>query len=655
MRTRSSAAAGDSKQTSAKPKTGLEAHLEDVAFTTRNHALRFNWPGRQTHQTILARAGNSSKPYKTVLAAATPKGPSILRENFHFTAKELEPEPEANDQKVMVVGITLMDELFEDLELREEMDEAAGEDSKTKKKTKKRGTKKHTGIIGVALPRENHKTYELPKQYTGHEPKDLFEGLDSDEEDDDETVQPPKPEKDLRALLVVSMYYQTPPAGGMKLFALLGPDKNGLCGLYNCDGKDVFYFSEFRDHIKSGADRLARWNGLVKKQVVTQLGGEAPEMSAYATLRDKAVVMVDPTVAFANKVMMLTASLATNKDPWIMTKLKDTLDEALDPLLQHVRDWPHIRAFLVDDSMAGIEAHDSQSSDDEGSNAAEAASGVDGASAEEEDDDEDDPGVEEDKDKDMSDPEFVWSAASMALEVEQRWPETAKELNSSLLQRLHDAIVHLGGIDLAADEVEPFLRMAPLFMPAPDQAVHRDTGTVLSLLDAMRAARCNVSEEALSRVSIQDGNLPALMKCVVDSLKMLRAENLAQAKALHAKLGNDVVPTTPAHCMKMYGDKADTDSARLLFDAFYKFLLYWNQGTADIITPRIDEIIEVLEVAMGTKKKKQAKAAPKSKAKQKAKAAPKDKAKAASKDKAKAASKDKAKQKAKKGVVVEEE
>jgi hypothetical protein len=618
MRTRSSdVAAGDGGQTSPKVKGLLAPHLDDVAFTTQNHALRFKWPGRRAHQFILARAGNSSKPYKTVLATAASKGPSILRETFDFTAKELELDPEAHEQRVMIVGMTLTTELFEDKEAKEEMDDADGEDGKTKKQAKK--PKRHTGIIGVALPMESHKIYELPQQYTGHSPEGLFEGHDLDVEEENETVSLSKRDEDVRALLVVSMCYQAPPAGGqMKLFALLSPDKNGLCGLFNCDSRYVFYFSEFRDNVKSGADRRTRWNALIKEQVVTQLGGEAPELSAYASVRDKAVVMVDPTVAFANKIMMLTASLATNNDAWIMTKLRDTLDEALPPLLSHVRDWLHIRAFLVDDSIAGIEAPDSRDSDDdddEGSDSDEAASGVNGDDAVEGEAAPADGEVD-----DMSVPEFVWSAAAMKSEVEERWPETGKKIHGLMLQRMHDAIVTLGGIDLAADEVEPFLAMAPHVMPEPEEGGLADTSCVESLVVMMRAARCNVPQEALSSVSIEDGNLAALLKSVVGSLKLLRAENLAQAKALHAKLGNDVVPTTPAHCMKMYGDKADTDSARLLFDSFYKFLVYWHEGTADIITPCLDEIIEVVEVAMGTKKKNQAKPVkPKSKAKTKAK------------------------------------
>ncbi|KAH3958837.1 hypothetical protein HBH51_205950 [Parastagonospora nodorum] len=460
--------------------------------------------------------------------AASESKDSFYRETFTFSEKELAPEPAADQQRVLIVGFFLTVDL-------------KGDKKSGDKETKKL-QKKHAGIVGLKLPAADM-VYHLPTKYTGCEVASI-EGLD------------PVDMTTSHALLVVSPCYEKAP-GYVKLFALAQPDQDGVCQLFTCPGEGVFYLPEFRDFNKAAESRQRGWNKRVQKLVVKDDGGCAPELVIYGTPRDKSVAMVDPAVGFANHVLMLTSALSADQaqspSPWLLDQLKEALDEVLPPLLEHVRDFPQMRAFVVDSVTPQAE------------------------------------------DLDEDDIRLVWDAEAMLEEVKARWPETAEQLKVAVLQRLYDGLCLAVDVSVAADELEPLLRCAPKLMEGPGGSAV----DVSDVLEIVRMARCNVPIDERWRPSIAEGPSPRLLKSVINALKRLHAENAQHAKALRDKLGNNVIPDSPAQLWATFGNVADTDTARALYDSFNKFLCYYNAGTADIMGPGLLSVIEVLEEVMG--------------------------------------------------------
>jgi hypothetical protein len=608
-----------------------DPQLPDAAFTPGGHALRFNWPGRILNRTIIAHEKLSSTPYKTVTATKdTDEAAGLYRQTFEFTKEEIASDAGAGEVKVVIVGMTMKMDFWDNEKAKVKKEKVKKEnDKKDQEETRAQAqatkgapkpVKKQGGIVGQYLPTDTDHIFRLPERYTGHR----VQTEDLDAIDLIDGVEPKQEDEDVVTLLVVTPC--TSKKGQTKLYVLMKPE-GGLCRGFNCPGDEVFYFPEFRDFEKAVESRPRRWNALVQKISVASTAQEDEALTAYAAIRDKTTVVVDPTVAFANEVAMLTGALSVKQDPWLMKKLKATLDEAVPPLLEYVREYPQIKAFLVTDALPSTEDldatdqldDDGKGEDDEGEGEGEEKPGE----GEDEDEDtamQDTSSVAEedvsDENQEVEEEEktLVWSAEEMLEEVKQRWPATARQLDAGaesslmVLHVLRNGILDNEGLSIAADEVEPMLRVAPTMM---DPKVS-DEDFVVAVLQTVRNARCNVvaDGESLSRSSIDAGSYPALLAAVVDALKKVRAENKGQADALHKKLGNDVVPKSPAEVWQLFGDTPTTDAARKLFDSFSKFLVDYHAGTADIIGPQLSHIIEVAEIATGKKAKTAAKKKP---------------------------------------------
>ncbi|KAH3949472.1 hypothetical protein HBI24_049300 [Parastagonospora nodorum] len=470
--------------------------------------------------------------------AASESKDSFYRETFTFSEKELAPEPAADQQRVLIVGFFLTVDL-------------KGDKKSGDKETKKL-QKKHAGIVGLKLPAADM-VYHLPTKYTGCEVASI-EGLD------------PVDMTTSHALLVVSPCYEKAP-GYVKLFALAQPDQDGVCQLFTCPGEGVFYLPEFRDFNKAAESRQRGWNKRVQKLVVKDDGGCAPELVIYGTPRDKSVAMVDPAVGFANHVLMLTSALSADQaqspSPWLLDQLKEALDEVLPPLLEHVRDFPQMRAFVVDSVTPQAE------------------------------------------DLDEDDIRLVWDAEAMLEEVKARWPETAEQLKVAVLQRLYDGLCLAVDVSVAADELEPLLRCAPKLMEGPGGSAV----DVSDVLEIVRMARCNVPIDERWRPSIAEGPSPRLLKSVINALKRLHAENAQHAKALRDKLGNNVIPDSPAQLWATFGNVADTDTARALclkkswagsLGLFLSLLeIFWGKRQTEFKGPGVSLALEHLGLELG--------------------------------------------------------
>ncbi|KAH3974825.1 hypothetical protein HBI81_097500 [Parastagonospora nodorum] len=399
--------------------------------------------------------------------AASESKDSFYRETFTFSEKELAPEPAADQQRVLIVGFFLTVDL-------------KGDKKSGDKETKKL-QKKHAGIVGLKLPAADM-VYHLPTKYTGCEVASI-EGLD--------------------------------PVDMTTSHALL---------LFTCPGEGVFYLPEFRDFNKAAESRQRGWNKRVQKLVVKDDGGCAPELVIYGTPRDKSVAMVDPAVGFANHVLMLTSALSADQaqspSPWLLDQLKEALDEVLPPLLEHVRDFPQMRAFVVD-------------------------------------------------------------------------------------SRLYDGLCLAVDVSVAADELEPLLRCAPKLMEGPGGSAV----DVSDVLEIVRMARCNVPIDERWRPSIAEGPSPRLLKSVINALKRLHAENAQHAKALRDKLGNNVIPDSPAQLWATFGNVADTDTARALclkkswagsLGLFLSLLeIFWGKRQTEFKGPGVSLALEHLGLELG--------------------------------------------------------
>ncbi|CAN9080197.1 unnamed protein product [Alternaria alternata] len=534
--TTSTTTARPSRATRGKGNPTEIVQMENAAFTTRGLALQFVWPERERNKVINANGNFSSTSYKSVPGGVRP------RDNFSFSEEEVAEKVGAAQIKVLVVGLTVPNAKFGD---------------------KNPNDKKHGGVVGHALPVDPKRSLKLASRHTGHKTTDEFEVLDrvdqvdkSDKADDAET-------DGVDAFLVVTPCTDKTPTQ-TKMY-VLGQQENGLCRLFNCPGDEVFYFAEFRDSQKKAGDRPARWNKLVRAVATRQDDKtEQSELVTYSTPRDTTAVMVEPVVAFVNEVAMLTSALAMTKDPWIMTKLSSVLDEVVPQIANVVRDLPNLKAFVTTAPKDKIDDLDSD------------------MSAEDEDDD---AGIR-------------WDAEAMLAEVAQRWPETAKLLTKELLSRLRKGIVQEKP-HLAADEIEPLLRVAPTLDSITNLS---DKMLVHAVVDMVRQARSNVPRQgAFSKSSISNEAVRELMVATINALIKIREANMAQQESLQNRLGNDSIPVSPAHLWDMFGNTPDTDAAKRLFDSFNKFLAHWHVGTADIINPMLTNVIEILKVAMGIK------------------------------------------------------
>jgi hypothetical protein len=259
-------------------------------------------------------------------------------------------------------------------------------------------SKVRLGIIGISRP-VDERVFILPQKYTGHSVHGQPKALETDDEEDDEG-------KDF--LLVVSPCYDQMPASKQtKLFVLLKP-KEGLCSMHSIPGSDVFYFSEFRDDSTSSANRQQNWNALVMAQAI-QKGKDASEKRkpiVHSNRVDVSVSPVNPTRAFIGQLHVLAAAFQGKREEWLLKNVKEVAAKATH-LFPLASERPHTDMFLKADRKI-IEDRESNNME------------VD------------------DSDEDMDRPS--WDAEKMMGEMKAMWPETARLVSTTMLERLHQGI-----------------------------------------------------------------------------------------------------------------------------------------------------------------------------------------------------------------------